>query len=134
MENCIFCKIIKGEIPSYKIYEDDNTYAFLDISNDVFGHTLVVPKKHSKNILDADSKTLSDVMSTVKLVSNHYINNCGFDGVNIISNNNASADQSVMHLHIHIFPRKENDGLKIFPEIEKHNFDLAEVCQNLKVK
>lgn len=134
MENCIFCKIVKGEIPSYKIYEDNFTLAFLDISNDVLGHTLVIPKIHSTNLLDANIDTLTAVMNTVQTISNHYIKNCGFDGVNIISNNNESADQSVMHLHIHIFPRKKNDGLKIFPNIDKKNLNLEEVCQNLKVK
>ena len=69
MENCVFCKIVGGEFSSRKIYEDDYTLAFLDISKDVDGHILVVPKKHVKNVLDADKETLSRVMETVKKVS-----------------------------------------------------------------
>ena len=69
MENCVFCKIISGEFSSRKIYEDEWTMAFLDISKDVDGHILVVPKKHVKNILDCDSESLSKVMETVKKLS-----------------------------------------------------------------
>lgn len=133
MKDCIFCKIISGEIPCYKIYEDDYTLAFLDISNDIYGHTLVIPKKHVKNILDCDLKTLNRVMKTIKKVSNHYIKDCGFDGVNIINANNESAEQSVFHLHFHIMPRKNNDGLKIYPKLEKLSIDLKDVQNNLKI-
>ena len=69
--NCIFCKIIKGEIPSFKIYEDEHTYAFLDIAKDVDGHTLVIPKKHVCNVLDCDCETLAHVSATVKKIANH---------------------------------------------------------------
>ena len=71
-EDCIFCKIIKGECPSYKIYEDDDTLAFLSIGNDCYGHTLVIPKKHCVNVLDCDDEILAKVMKTVKKVSNHF--------------------------------------------------------------
>ena len=109
---CLFCKILNGEIPSYKIYEDEDTYAFLDISDDVVGHTLVIPKKHYDNVLDIDMEMLSRVMRTVKLISNHYVDNCGFTGVNILNNSGIGADQTVFHLHIHILPRKNGDGIK----------------------
>ena len=110
MDNCIFCKILKGEIPSSKIYEDEKTYAFLDISGDYYGHTLVVPKCHCTNVLDCPKDYLEAVINTVQLVSNHYVNDCGFDGVNILNASGTSAEQSVMHLHFHIIPRKTNDG------------------------
>ena len=131
--DCLFCKIIKGDIPSYKIYEDEYTYAFLDIAKDFVGHTLVLPKKHVVNILDADSKTLLHVMETVKKISNHYVNDCGYDGVNILNNNNPAGDQSIMHLHVHIIPRKENDNLSIFPSNEM-SMNLEEICNLLKIK
>ena len=69
MDNCIFCKIIKGDIPSYKIYEDEYTYAFLDIAKDAIGHTVIVSKKHVNNVLDADIETLSRVMETISKIS-----------------------------------------------------------------
>ena len=133
MDDCIFCKIIKGEIPSYKIYEDENTYAFLDIAGDVDGHTLVIPKKHCTNILDCDSKTLGFVMDTVKKISNHYVNNCGYNGVNIINANDKSAQQSVFHLHFHIIPRKNEDGIDCFPHFGGAKFDIKEIHQKLKI-
>ena len=77
MNDCIFCKIMKGELPCMKIYEDGHTMAFLDIAKDVDGHILVVPKKHVTNILDADSETLSHVMNAVKKIGAHLTENCG---------------------------------------------------------
>lgn len=128
---CIFCSIIKGDIPSFKIYEDEYTYAFLDIAGDYYGHTLVIPKKHCENILDADSETLSHVMNTVNLVSNHYVKNCGFTGVNLLNCSGKDAEQSVYHLHMHIIPRKNDDNLKIFPTANKQNFDMQAICDKL---
>ena len=130
---CIFCKIIKGEIPSYKIYEDEYTYAFLDIANDVDGHTLVIPKKHVKNILDCDNETLMHVMNTVKKICNHYVDNCGYQGCNIINANELAGQQSVFHLHIHIIPRKENDGVDAWPNFKGANNELAKMHELLKM-
>ena len=132
--DCIFCKIIKGDIPSYKIYEDEYTYAFLDISKDIDGHTLVVCKKHYNNVLDADEETLAHVMSTIKKISNHYINNCGYDGVNILNNNNEAAEQSVMHLHFHIIPRYNNDNNKVFPTLDDSKSSLEEMYDKLHLQ
>ena len=130
---CIFCDIIEGKIPSYRIFEDEYTYAFLDISDDVVGHTLVIPKKHCENVLDCDNETLTHVMDTVKLISNHYVNDCGYNGVNILNSSGECAEQSVFHLHIHIMPRKNGDGLKCYPVLTKKNSDLADVCERLKI-
>lgn len=132
MNDCIFCKIINHEIPSYKIYEDEWTYAFLDIAGDFEGHTLVIPKKHCKNVLDCDAQTLNNVMQTVKKVSNHYVQNCGFDGVNIVNASEPCAEQSVFHLHFHIIPRKNNDGQRVFPEKDKTEQNFAQICDKLK--
>ena len=95
MKDCIFCKIVEGEIPSYKIYEDEHTYAFLDIAGDVWGHTLVVPKKHCANTLDCDDETLCAVILAAKKIAAHFVENCGFDGVDILNANNEAAQQSV---------------------------------------
>lgn len=116
MEDCIFCKIINGEIPCMKVYEDEHTLSFMDIANDVDGHMLVIPKKHCTNILDADEKTLHHVMDTVKKVSDHCVKNCGCEGINILNANNQCAGQSVFHLHMHIIPRKNGDRLSSEPK------------------
>lgn len=128
---CIFCDIIKGEIPSFKIYEDEYTYAFLDIAGDVYGHTLVIPKKHCENILDADSETLSHVMNSVSKIANHDVDKCGFTGVNLINCSGKDAEQSVYHLHMHILPRQTDDNLKIYPTLSKQNFDMQDICDKL---
>ncbi len=132
MKDCIFCKIINGEMPSYKIYEDDFCLAFLDISNDIFGHTLVIPKKHYENVMTCDNKTLSRIMETCKKIGTHYVKDCGFDGFNILNACGKAAEQSVFHVHFHILPRKENDGEKVFPKLSGSGCELEEVCQKLK--
>ena len=131
--DCIFCKIIKGEIPCYKIYEDEDTLAFLDIAKEGYGHTIVVPKKHSPCLLETDAQTLEKCFNTVKKVANHFIKNCGFSGFNLIINNGKDSGQSVMHLHIHIIPRKEGDGMGMWP-IPLDETDLEEVRRALEVK
>ena len=131
MDNCTFCKIIKGEIPSYKIYENDKVYAFLDIACDAVGHTLVVPKKHFTNVLDCDKQYLDAVIEAVQKISTHYVNNCGFDGVNILNASGASAEQSVFHLHFHIIPRKNGDGLHMWPLDGKQELDLKAIATKL---
>jgi histidine triad (HIT) family protein len=132
--DCLFCKIIKGEIPSYKIYEDEYTYAFLDIANDMDGHTVVVSKKHVNNILDCDNETLFHVMETVKKIANHYVNECKYDGVNILNNNNEAAEQSVMHFHIHLIPRKNDDDFKVFPNNKNCKLTIEQAYEKFKME
>lgn len=130
---CIFCKILSGEIPSYKIYEDEFTYAFLDIADDVEGHTLVIPKEHCENTLDASAEVLSHVILTVQKIAKHYVENCGYTGVNIMNANGKDAEQSVFHLHYHILPRKSNDGRKMWVDHEKLNSDMNRLCEKLRI-
>ncbi len=134
MNDCIFCKIIGSEIPSFKIYEDEYTYAFMDIAKDVDGHILVIPKKHVKNVLDCDCETLSHVMDTVKLISNHCVDNCGYDGVNLLNASDEAAGQSVMHLHIHIIPRKAGDGINSWPYFKGAKTTIEEMYKILKIQ
>lgn len=133
MKDCIFCKIVAGEIPCYKIYEDDYTLAFLDIANDIYGHTLVIPKKHYENVLTADSATLGRVMNTIKIVSKHYVDDCGFEGVNVINASGKAAEQTVFHLHFHILPRKADDGRHVWPELGNSGTKIEDVCETLKI-
>ncbi len=134
MKDCVFCKIVKGEIPCYKIYEDDFVLAFLDASNDLYGHTLVVPKKHYQNVQTCDDTTLSRVIEACKKVGNHFVDDCGFDGYNLLNNSGESAGQSVMHLHFHIFPRKKDDGEHVLPKLSGCEVELQEVCDAIKMK
>ncbi len=122
---CIFCKIIQKEIPSSCIYEDDQVMAFLDLSQVTKGHTLVVPKKHYDNVLDCDPETLAHLIQVTQMLAKRITERCQAKGVNILTNCNEAAGQSVMHLHFHIIPRyDENDAIVIqFNESEKQDLD-----------
>jgi histidine triad (HIT) family protein len=113
MESCIFCKIIKGEIPCTKVYEDDKVLAFLDISPVNKGHTLVIPKKHYETLMDVPDDLLCETMKIIKKLSKAVMKTVKADGINISINNYKAAGQLVLHLHVHIMPRFSNDGLKL---------------------
>ncbi len=133
MEDCIFCKIASGEIKGLRIFENDETLAFMDIAKDVDGHILVIPKKHCKNILDCDLETLNAVAKTVKTVSNHLTENCGYEGVNLLNASDESAGQSVAHFHIHIIPRNTNDGIDGWPKFTGAKEELESVFEKLRM-
>ncbi|HCY7154299.1 TPA: HIT family protein [Staphylococcus aureus] len=109
MSETIFGKILTGEIPSFKVYEDDYVYAFLDISQVTKGHTLLIPKKASANIFETDEETMKNIGAALPKVANAIKRAFNPDGLNIIQNNGEFADQSVFHIHFHLIPRYEND-------------------------
>ncbi|MGL3937533.1 HIT family protein [Staphylococcus aureus] len=109
MSETIFGKILTGEIPSFKVYEDDYVYAFLDISQVTKGHTLLIPKKASANIFETDEETMKHIGAALPKVANAIKRAFNPDGLNIIQNNDEFADQSVFHIHFHLIPRYEND-------------------------
>jgi histidine triad (HIT) family protein len=116
MDDCIFCKIIRGELPSYKVYEDEKTIGFLDIRPVNAGHTLVVPKKHSHNIFDIAPEDWAALAEASRVISIAIEKGLGADGVNIAMNNREHAGQVVDHPHLHIIPRFKGDGLKLMPQ------------------
>ena len=120
---CVFCKIINGEIPSYKIYETDNVMAFLDISQNTKGHTLVIPKKHIESIFDLDEQTGRDLFEAVIKTTNILKNKLGFKDVNLLNNNGSLAGQVVNHYHIHIIPRYGNDECYFKESPHEPNFE-----------
>lgn len=110
MENCIFCKIIKGEIPSMTIYEDDVVKVFLDINPTTNGDTLIVPKKHIENMLDLDDKTLSHIHKISKDIYSVLKEKLNIDGLTLVQNN--FYGQEIKHYHVHLIPRYKNDNVK----------------------
>ena len=110
MENCIFCKIIKGEIPSMTIYEDVVVKVFLDINPTTNGDTLIVPKKHIENMLDLDDKTLSHIHKISKEIYNVLKEKLNIDGLTLVQNN--FYGQEIKHYHVHLIPRYKNDDVK----------------------
>lgn len=111
MEDCIFCKIIEGEIPSHKVYEDENTVAFLDANPTSKGHTLVVPKKHVETIHEASD--MSYMWYSLVKVSNAVKDAFDPEGLNISQNNGEVAGQEVMHMHFHVTPRYSGDEIEV---------------------
>ena len=134
MSDCIFCKIASGEIQGMRVYEDAETLAFMDLAKDVDGHVLVIPKKHCKNILDCDAETLSAVMNTVQKVSLHLTEKCGYDGVNLLNASDESAGQSMPHFHIHIIPRRKNDGIDAWPAFAGAKEEIADVFERIRMQ
>lgn len=124
---CIFCKIINKEIPSSIVYEDEDVLAILDLSQVTLGHTLVMPKKHVKNLLEADSKTVSSVMEVVRQLADEITQKTQAKGCNILMNCNEVAGQTVDHMHVHIIPRyHKQEAITIeFKESEKQNLDAV---------
>ncbi len=108
--DCIFCKIVAGEIPSTRVYEDENTLAFLDIGPIVKGHTLVIPKDHHDALADTPDEALERVIVVARKVAAALTNGLGASGVNLHQANGACAGQVVPHLHLHVVPRYDNDG------------------------
>ena len=132
--DCVFCKIVGGEIPSMKVYEDEHTLVFMDIAKDVDGHMVAIPKKHVKNILDCDTETVSHLMETVRKVSCHCVENCGYEGVNLLNASDESAGQSVPHLHIHIIPRKTGDGIDAWPVFQGAKCEIGTLYERIKMR
>ncbi|ESZ04321.1 HIT family protein [Mesorhizobium sp. M1060] len=108
----IFAKILRGEIPSHRVYEDDAVVAFMDVMPQGPGHTLVVPKAQSRNLLDADPATLGRLFTTVQKVALAVKKAFGADGVTILQFNEPASGQTVYHLHVHVIPRFEGIALK----------------------
>ncbi|MEI5906453.1 HIT family protein [Bacillus spongiae] len=111
MSDCIFCKIINGEIPSAKVYEDEHVYAFLDISQVTKGHTLVIPKIHKENIYELTPEIAAHLFEVVPKIANGIKKSYEPVGLNILNNNGEEAGQAVFHYHLHLIPRYgKNDG------------------------
>lgn len=113
MKTCIFCEVVKGNENSWKVYEDENVYAFLDIHPVSKYHTLIIPKQHHENIFDTPTKELEQVMSVIKKLVDSYREKLGIEHVQIVNSSGSEAQQDVFHTHFHIIPRKKDDGQDI---------------------
>lgn len=111
--DCIFCKIIAGEIPSFKIYEDDATLAFMDINPANEGHALVIPKEHAADLHAVSEAAITATVVSAKKVAAAIDKTLRPEGINLLQCNGAAAAQSVLHFHMHVLPRKNGDDLKL---------------------
>lgn len=110
-DNCIFCKIANGDIPSKTLYEDDMFRVIMDISPASKGHSLILPKKHFANVYEMDNETAGEVFVLAKRMAGAMTEALGCGGFNILQNNGELAGQTVFHFHMHLIPRYENDGV-----------------------
>jgi histidine triad (HIT) family protein len=128
----IFAKILRGEIPSHRVYEDDDAVAFMDVMPQANGHTLVVPKAASRNLLDADPAVLAKVLPIVQKIAKAAKSAFAADGITVIQFNEAPAGQTVFHLHFHVIPRHEGLPLKTHARGMEDGAVLAENAAKLK--
>jgi histidine triad (HIT) family protein len=112
-DDCIFCKLANGDIPTNSIYEDDKFNVILDNGPATKGHALILPKDHADNLFELPEETAADAMKLARKLGKHIMDTLGADGLNIVQNNGPVAGQTVMHFHLHIIPRYEGDGQKI---------------------
>ncbi len=130
MSDCIFCKIVKGEVPANKVYEDENSFAFLDINPTTKGHCLVIPKKHYVTIMEMSKEDLDLYMEAVQKVAialEKYSS-----GVNLLQNNREAAGQLVPHVHFHVIPRNPGDGVSIGHWDKAKVDDMEKVQEEIK--
>ncbi len=132
MPECIFCKIIKGEIPSEKVYDDEYSFAFLDIHPNSHGHTLVIPKDHFENIYTIPEEEWCRLMITAKKLAVAIKHGLDTDGINIAMNNEKAANQDVFHAHIHVIPRFNDDGFYHGRHLEYKEEEKKEVSAKIK--
>ena len=132
--DCIFCKIIKGEIPSHQAYKDDKVMAFLDILPISPGHTIVVPKRHINDFESLTNEELSAMMQLVKNVGHAMLEGLGAKGYSFFLDNKSAANQHVPHVHFHIVPRVEGDGLERWPQSGYEDGQADKVIKKLTSK
>jgi histidine triad (HIT) family protein len=125
--DCIFCKIVSGQIPSFKVFEDETALAFLDIAPVAPGHTLVIPKKHYANFEEIPGDELCKLILAVKKIGGAIKTGLGIKGYTVSENNDPVAGQVIPHIHFHIMPRSEGDGLELWPQ-GRYGAGEAENC------
>ena len=134
MDNCIFCKIIAGEIPSAVIFEDEEFKAILDRFPGNIGHVLVLPKKHYSNIFDIDEDVAGRLFRLATKIAKNMKEVLGFEAMNVVQNNGSLAGQTVHHFHLHLIPRYENDKVQIqWEQLDLTDEQIAEIQNKLKL-
>lgn len=129
---CVFCRIIKGDLPAYKVYEDERILAFLDINPVSPGHVLVIPKAHVEDIESAGSEDIAAIALVIKEIGRRLREKLACPAYNVSQNNGTAAGQEVPHLHFHLIPRYEGDGLKTWPQRPYQPGEAEAVLAKLK--
>ncbi|MCR5179000.1 MAG: HIT family protein [Lachnospiraceae bacterium] len=131
-DDCIFCKLAGGDIPTNTIYEDDSFRAILDNGPATRGHTLIIPKDHSDDLFSLPDETAAGAIKLAKRIADRMKEKLSCDGVNLVQNNGTAAGQTVMHFHLHVIPRYTNDGQRIlWKPTEPSTEELRQVREEL---
>lgn len=131
---CVFCDIVNGKIPCYKLYESDNVLAFLDISQATKGHTLVIPKKHYESLYDLNEEVAKEIITVAKKIALLLKDKLNVTNVNLLNNSGELAGQEVKHFHLHVIPRYTKDDVTIKPIAHEPNFDELQKLHDLLTK
>jgi len=134
MSDCIFCKIVNQELPSYTIYEDDDVKAFLDISPSVPGHSMVIPKQHYSSFQETPPEVLAKVMSVAQKIAPAIVKAVDAEAYNLTNNCGAAAGQIIMHTHFHLLPRRSDDGKKLWGGQEGNPEELKQIQEKIKAE
>ncbi len=132
MDNCVFCKIIQGDIPSATVYEDNDFKAILDVGPAARGHVIILTKKHYANLMEADDTVLSGIMIVAKKIATALKKTYQCDGINILQNNGEASGQTVFHLHVHVIPRFKEDDIRIGWTPGDMPSDLDEIVKEIQ--
>ncbi len=132
-DDCIFCKIVAGEMPAHRIAEDDRTIAFMDINPWTRGHALVIPKEHTRNLWEAPIAALESTIAMAQQIATRQRDRLGCAGVNLLNCTEPAAWQTVFHYHVHVIPRYEDDPLRLPAKpLEVEQDELAEAAEELR--
>lgn len=133
MSDCIFCKIVNKQAPASVIYETDNVLCFLPKKIEVYGHTLIVPKKHFADLYDISEEILSELAGVSRKLAIAYKEKIDATGVNLMHASGKDGEQSVFHFHLHLLPRFKDDGLKTWPQLPKIEVNTEELLKKLRL-
>ncbi len=133
MNDCIICKLINNELPSWIIYEDENAICFLPLEPQAFGHTVIAPKAHHVDLFSVPLEISGAMFAVAQKLALHYRKAIGATGVNLLHASGVSAQQSVPHLHIHLIPRFEDDGLDAWPHLPATQHNKDELLKKLRL-
>ncbi|MDY7079786.1 MAG: HIT domain-containing protein [Chloroflexota bacterium] len=133
MTNCVICEIVAGSIPSWIVYQDTEVICFLPKMPEAYGHTIIAPKVHYPDLYAAPEALLEHLIVAAKKLAVHYRDRIGSSGVNLLHASGVSAQQSVLHLHIHLLPRFDNDGLNAWPKFPTAQYDKNKLLEELRL-
>ena len=133
MNDCVICKLVSNELPSWVVYEDENVICFLPLEVEAFGHTIIAPKLHYADLFSVSAECLGVLFAIIQKVALHYQTALSSTGINLLHASGASAGQSVPHLHFHLIPRFDEDGLDAWPTFPKTQQDKDELLKKLRL-